>query len=181
MTRPVDFLELARKVTREAFIEQCPYYMLVGKLVLEAPRQPRRTEVLDVHAISDFAEAEEGTNATRNVTYDEQGNKVGQVLVLPIRKVQPTFPSMITVGRTANNDIVIPDINISRFHAYFRATADRVELADAGSANGTFIEGKRLPAKGTAQIVIPGETVSFAQLEFTLLDASRAWDRVRRG
>lgn len=180
MARFVDFLELVRRLPREVFIEQCPYYLLVGKLVLDAPRTPRRTEILDVGAISDFMEApEEGTNATRNVSFDH-GPQTGQTMVLPVRKVQSTFPSMITVGRTANNDIVIGDINISRFHAYFRVFPDRIEIADAGSANGTFVEGKRLPAKGTAQLVIPGETVAFAQLEFTLLDAGRAWDRIRK-
>lgn len=33
-------------------------------------------------------------------------------LVLPLCKVQPTFPSMITVGRTDNNDMVVPDEQI---------------------------------------------------------------------
>src|SRR3954466_1649933 len=48
-------------------------------------------------------------------------------LVLPLRKVQSTFPSMITVGRTENNDLVIPDEQVSKFHAFFRVVGDRVE------------------------------------------------------
>ena len=70
----------------------------------------------------------------------------GRPLVLPLRKVQSTFPSMITVGRTDNNDLVVPDEQVSKFHAFFRLVGDRVELSDAGSRNGTFVGTRRARA-----------------------------------
>ena len=86
---------------------------------------------------------------------------------------------MITVGRTANHDVVIADVNVSRFHAFFRVHSARVELSDAGAAHGTFVGKVQLKPKGAAQIVIPGESVRFAHLEFTFLDAGACWDRLQ--
>lgn len=55
------------------------------------------------------------------------------------------FSDMITVGRTLNNDVVVDIASVSKFHAYFRNEGDGVySLTDAGSMNGTFIEGRRL-------------------------------------
>src|SRR5206468_3459576 len=46
------------------------------------------------------------SNASNAKPSSERG---GRPLVLPLRKVQSTFPSMITVGRTENNDLVVSD------------------------------------------------------------------------
>lgn len=53
----------------------------------------------------------------------------------------------ITVGRTKNNDIWINDERISRFHAYFRLQDGAWMLSDAGSRNGTFIDGVQLDSR----------------------------------
>lgn len=50
----------------------------------------------------------------------------------------------ITVGRTRNNDIVINDERISRFHAFFQLRDGAWVVSDAGSKNGTTVEGDRL-------------------------------------
>src|SRR5207302_10503529 len=78
----------------------------------------------------------------------------GRPLVLPLRKVQSTFPSMITVGRTDNNDLVVPDEQVSKFHAFFRLVGERVEISDAGSRNGTFVGGRRIESRG-ASVPLP--------------------------
>ncbi len=69
-------------------------------------------------------------------------------LVIPLRKVpgRNPFEAMITIGRAANNDIVIPFVCVSKFHAYVRRDPfSRAELLfDAGSSNGTFLDGEQL-------------------------------------
>jgi len=50
----------------------------------------------------------------------------------------------ITVGRTRNNDVVINDERISRFHAFFQARDGAWVLSDAGSKNGTFVDANKL-------------------------------------
>ena len=52
----------------------------------------------------------------------------------------------MTIGRATDNDIVIPDVLASRHHATLLPTADGMEIQDAGSINGTFVNGTRVKA-----------------------------------
>jgi hypothetical protein len=104
----------------------------------------------------------------------------GRPLVLPLRKVQSTFPSMITVGRTENNDLVVADEQVSKFHAFFRIVGERVELSDAGSRNGTFVGSRRLEARGASAGVNPRDKFAFGAIEFQLFDARGCWEWLRK-
>jgi FHA domain-containing protein len=104
----------------------------------------------------------------------------GRPLVLPLRKVQSTFPSMITVGRTENNDLVVPDEQVSKFHAFFRLVTERVELSDAGSRNGTFVSGRRLESRGAGAQVRINDKFAFGAIEFQLFDARGCWEWLRQ-
>jgi hypothetical protein len=101
-------------------------------------------------------------------------------LVLPLRKVQPTFPSMITLGRTDNNDLVVADEQVSKFHAFFRLVGERPELSDAGSRNGTFVGGRRLEARGASVAVPSGARLALGAIEFQLFDARGCWEWLRQ-
>ncbi|HVF48564.1 MAG TPA: SpoIIE family protein phosphatase [Pyrinomonadaceae bacterium] len=50
----------------------------------------------------------------------------------------------ITIGRSARNDICVPDPFASRVHAEVRREGDQYFLQDLGSANGTFFNGGRV-------------------------------------
>ena len=104
------------------------------------------------------------------------------VLVMAVRKTQPIFPSMISVGRTTNNDISLNDNSISKFHAYFQTAGDagRLKLFDAGSTYGTMVDDAFLPKKGAPASVGPGSRVRFGALSFTLLEAGPCWDLIRK-
>ena len=60
------------------------------------------------------------------------------------KKPGASFPDRITIGRTPNNDIVIVDHSVSRFHAYLRFDGKEWVVADAGSKNGTYVDGARV-------------------------------------
>ena len=158
---------MARTHGRVKFAELCRYPFLIGMPQLSRPHQPGRTMMVSPLD-------REGLLAPR----PRRNTGESGLLVLPVKKIQSSFPSMITVGRTNNNDLVIEDVQISKFHAFFRITDERVELADAGSRNGTFIGKVRLETKGAPQPVRLGEPIRFGQLEFKLLDASTCWDRL---
>ena len=51
---------------------------------------------------------------------------------------------VMTIGRSASCDIVIPRSIVSRLHARIELQHDRYVLSDAGSANGTFVNGVRI-------------------------------------
>jgi hypothetical protein len=166
--KAADVQQLARTHTRAQFIELCPFPFLVGTTQLSRPHQPGRTVLVS-------AADREGMLTPRPRRQSGSTN----LMVLPVRKVQEAFPSMITVGRTNNNDVVIEDIQVSKFHAFFRVAPERLELADAGSRNGTFIGGIRLETKGAAKPVRNGESVRFGRVELILVDAGACWDRLR--
>jgi hypothetical protein len=169
MNRVEEFRNLARSNTRSKFVELCPHPFLVGMPQLSRPHQPGRTILVsqqDREALLAQPRRRRSSSAETSL------------IVLPVRKVQDSFPSMITVGRTSNNDVVIEDVQVSKFHAFFRINGDQLELADAGSRNGTFVGKQRLEAKGAARPVRQGEIISFGHLEFVFLEAGSCWDRL---
>src|SRR5947207_15370193 len=52
----------------------------------------------------------------------------------------------ITIGRSARNDLCIPDPFASRVHAEVRSEGDEYFLQDLGSANGTLYNGSVVEA-----------------------------------
>lgn len=52
--------------------------------------------------------------------------------------------SELTIGRAAGNDVVLAEGGVSRRHARFFIAGDAVQVEDAGSANGTVVDGVRI-------------------------------------
>lgn len=74
----------------------------------------------------------------------------------------------IRVGRAPSNDLVIPHPDVSKLHAHFGVDGETVTLTDAGSANGTFINGARL-GPGEMRPVHPRDTVGLGAVQLQLL------------
>jgi pSer/pThr/pTyr-binding forkhead associated (FHA) protein len=75
-------------------------------------------------------------------------NPRARAAVVEKRKGANAFDNMVTLGRAGNNDIALEVSSISKFHAYFTKDTgeDQWWLHDAGSSNGTWIDGERLAA-----------------------------------
>ena len=56
----------------------------------------------------------------------------------------PLDQDVTTIGRSVSCDVVIPLSIVSRLHARIELQHDRYVLSDAGSANGTFVNGVRI-------------------------------------
>src|ERR1035438_9235074 len=57
---------------------------------------------------------------------------------------------LLRIGRDPSNDLVVPDLSVSRQHAELRNLGDgRYEIADLGSHNGTFVNGRQIPTRAT--------------------------------
>ncbi len=55
--------------------------------------------------------------------------------------------NIMSIGRESFNDIVVPDINVSRTHAELRHQPDGSwVISDLGSTNGTFLNGRQVKA-----------------------------------
>jgi Tol biopolymer transport system component len=57
----------------------------------------------------------------------------------------------ITIGRAADNDIVLDDNMVSRHHARLEIQGDTYTLTDLGSVNGTWVNGRRISAPVSLQ------------------------------
>jgi hypothetical protein len=171
----VDYVQLAIASTRRAFVSAMPYTFIVSDGTLARPAGPARTAPMD--------KVELLTTQDDHSSSDRPTARV--FMALAIRKVNDTFPHMIAVGRTANNDLVVPDVSISKFHAFFTektvAPGGRVfELVDAGSKNGTWVSGIALAPRGAPVPVKLGDRLRFGRIEFTVVDAGACWDTIER-
>lgn len=81
--------------------------------------------------------------------------------------VIPLDQAVITIGRQADNRIVLPAEGISRHHARLQATALGWELMDLGGVNGTFINDRRLRVDDPTPI-LPGSRIRIGPYEMTL-------------
>src|SRR3712207_9377262 len=77
----------------------------------------------------------------------------------------------ITIGRSARNDVCIPDPFASRVHAEVRREGDQYVLQDLGSANGTFYNGARVES---AVALTPGGRVQIGETEIVFRDRTAA-------
>lgn len=96
-------------------------------------------------------------------------------LVFPVRKTERSLIARFyAVGQTRNNDVVIRDVSVSKFHAFFQDSEDGgFLLQDARSTNGTFVNGMRVPRQGQGDPVKlqTGDQVRFGTVELSFVDA----------
>lgn len=71
----------------------------------------------------------------------------------------------LNVGRVSDNDLALNDASVSKIHATLVMNAQRTMLvADTGSTNGTFINGRRI-SYGEARQIEDGDVVGFGDVE----------------
>ena len=64
----------------------------------------------------------------------------------PLKDQRWPLTNTLVIGRDSSCDIVIPDRQVSRFHARVSPTPEGVILEDMGSKNGTHCNGEPLPS-----------------------------------
>lgn len=95
----------------------------------------------------------------------------GQILPLTER-------NEYTVGRLSEGQPVVPDLDltpykayaagVSRLHALLKREGKRVIIMDLGSANGTYVNGKRLTPQ-TERLLNHGDVVALGKFKFQVL------------
>ncbi|WP_328784987.1 FHA domain-containing protein [Streptomyces canus] len=80
--------------------------------------------------------------------------------------VRPLPTRTVRIGRADDNDLVIDDLVVSRHHAELRALPDdSYEIADLGSHNGTYLNGRPV----TGAVIGPGDIVGIGHSAFCLV------------
>lgn len=155
-----DYADELKRVGDDAFSQSHPHTVLVvtgvvGALAEQVPLN--RTMVTEPAGLS--VQAVVGL--------------IGRVFPLVKGKYAP--PGPIAVGRTPDNDVTIAESSISARHCFLRVLGSEVSLTDAGSTNGTLINGVKLPPK-KPQKVVEGDVITMGR--FTLgLHTSRGFIR----
>ena len=83
-----------------------------------------------------------------------------------------------TIGRVSGTQPILPDIDltpyrayeggVSRLHATIRVTSETVTLSDLGSANGTLVNGRRIPSYEPFTLT-NGDVVVLGKLQFEVI------------
>src|SRR5258706_1939136 len=83
-----------------------------------------------------------------------------------------------TLGRVSEGQPIMPDVDlspyqayaggVSRLHAVIKQDGGRIVLMDLGSANGTYINGKRLQPN-VEQVINHGDIVALGKLKIQIL------------
>jgi len=71
------------------------------------------------------------------------------------------------VGRSPESDVHLPDPSVSRNHALFDVQHGALVVHDAGSTNGTYVNGERVDTA----VLKPGDVVSFGKAELRVEQA----------
>jgi hypothetical protein len=95
----------------------------------------------------------------------------GQVLPLSVR-------NEFTMGRISEGQPIMPDIDlspyqayaagVSRLHAVIKRDGNHIIFIDLGSANGTYINGKRL-TPNVEQVLSHGDIIALGKLKLQIL------------
>jgi hypothetical protein len=159
--RPVEaYLEDASQLSPEEFEKRhgCVFLLLTAtSLSKPGDTTSTRVELLDLSNV--------GNERTAGL----------DIRVFGVQWLEQTEGHLLTVGRGSNADVVIPDMSVSRFHAFIKRGANGAfEILDAGSTNGTTVNGVNVPTRGggPAAQVKAGDTLRIGQLEFTFLEAA---------
>lgn len=95
----------------------------------------------------------------------------GDPMAVVVEKTKDNaFQRRVTIGRTQNNDIVLEDASVSRFHCWLHEEGGTWHLADAGSRNGTAVAGRRLAAKSPVAMS-SGTKLKVGAVELTFFSA----------
>ncbi len=79
-------------------------------------------------------------------------------------------PAELSAGRSVTSDIFLDDVTVSRTHAKFvRTETGRVAVQDAGSLNGTYVNGVRVEEK----FLESGDEVQIGKFKLVFLGAGR--------
>jgi pSer/pThr/pTyr-binding forkhead associated (FHA) protein len=79
-------------------------------------------------------------------------------LIVNGAEIFPLTKPVVNIGRMDDNDVVIANPHISRYHAQLRATEGRYVLVDLKSTGGTSVNGEKV----TQIPIYPGDVISLS-------------------
>jgi len=81
------------------------------------------------------------------------------------KEFSSTGANVFTIGRNSNNDIIIPDYSISKFHATITIFHNRYFVEDVNSTNGVKINEMTIRPNVKKQLVV-NSSIAFGRISF---------------
>lgn len=102
------------------------------------------------------------TESPESIPFEENAYLVINTQIFPIKK------RVVTIGRKFDNDLVLQDSSVSRYHAEIRFEDDKFVLVDKESASGTFLNNQKI----TKSVLYSGDIISFANMPIMFMNES---------
>jgi hypothetical protein len=165
MDEPNNYLALARVTTVAEFVAQSNALFLV--------KRPRRKGLVQRGAGGVPVAISFATQHTKL----ELDPYAAEWRVVAVRKREGNpYPDRFSIGRAPNCDIVIRLPFVSKVHAHIQVDgAGSYTMRDNGASNSTFVNGRKLEAKGTAPLKL-GDEIAFGSLELQFVDAAMLYE-----
>ena len=77
--------------------------------------------------------------------------------------------SVLSIGRSNENDIQLDDATVSAQHAVIESTESGVQVRDLNSTNGVFLNGKKL-GRGDTSVLSVGDVMVIGAHDFSLIN-----------
>jgi len=160
LAKTLDATSFAARITDPVLIGSDVFTALERGVSFDTPERgtplsgfrapPRAASHVDPELATSFDVMESVSNAVAEAT-PSQGVSMSDAdpeLIFVTKSKRNPFAQMITVGRSANNDILLDDKAVSKVHGYFKRTDFRWWIHDQPSTNGTFVGETRVGASG---------------------------------
>ncbi len=115
---------------------------------------------LEKSEMFDEAQTTGGSGPTISATQQGAGLRLlswDETRVVTLAKRQDRFPDRVTIGRSANNDVVVPSPLVSKVHAMVQQVGEEWILTDLGSRNGTMASGSPVEPNVPVPLEFGGE------------------------
>ncbi len=166
--------KMAREDDAEAFVQFVRRPVLVGSAV--------RTGVISSQSgiASDELNSTQIFEPSKSMSSSISASESLKHAVYPLVKGEyPATPrGAFYIGRINGNDMIMPDYAISKRHAIIDVEDGHYFLRDAGSTNGTKLNGTRLGKKRVR--LKDKDVIGFARYEFTFLNPKSLYDMLRK-
>jgi len=108
-----------------------------------------------------------------------KGAPMPESLVFLLQRDDESVYSFISVGRTNNCDVTLPDESVSKLHAIVKEIDGTFYIQDADSQNGTTLDDDPVPVRGqgNAPALVPGVDVCFGLVRMQFVDARELRNR----
>lgn len=176
------------------FTDQAQHPFLVGKKLYDGEIKKKNessspSSTLKFSAIDLKEELEKHSGYTGTSTVDvrkvkdvpEKGAGISSAIFFLRKKLYSKEPdkNVITVGRTEDNDIIIPDYAVSKHHAKIYFFKDMHFVIDLDSTNGTVVNETKVKPQLKVQLSI-NSTVAFGRICFVFTHPFQLYRGLRK-